>query len=66
MIEIESHPNWKFTIPNMRTLILGTFPLVQWILGFGAEALVMEPHELRGKLASTADTVAGLYRPSAA
>lgn len=36
--------------------------LVQWVLGFGAEAVALEPTELRSKLSETASKLLAIYR----
>jgi len=38
--------------------------LRQWILGWGAEAEVLDPPDLREDLAEAASAVAGVYRPA--
>lgn len=64
------HPNEKIEVqPNgsvrYRVTVAGTREISRWILGFGADAEVVKPCELRTELAQMANRLAALYRRSA-
>ncbi len=47
-----------------RVTVSGIEEIKRWILGFGAEALVLEPPELRDSMVALVKALAALYEPS--
>lgn len=65
------HPSQRVVSKGDGTIIMSlevavTPELVQWVLGFGAEAEVIEPRGLQEELMSAADAVGRMYRARAA
>lgn len=46
----------------MTLRVMDTVELCSWILGWGGQVEVLEPHELREAIIETAETVLGIYR----
>jgi predicted DNA-binding transcriptional regulator YafY len=60
------HPTQKITKAEggivLTMQVAGTTELESWVLGFGEFAEVLEPAELRGKVAASLRKAAGRYR----